>query len=216
MATNIGHPNIFLYAVSDVAKRNFVNNMAGGRVRLLPYGIPDDFRGVIEFNDKLTFAVVGTIDPMKQQLLYMEAIGLLNKDYQMDNEFLIIGNAGEDTGYVQKVNNKAELFPNVKLIGGVSREKIKILYEHIDILVVSSSQETMSLVATEAMMYGKVCIVCDMAGMAAYINNRENGLLYRTNDVDSLAQQMEFCIESKHCLSLLGKNARRTYMDFFP
>lgn len=214
IAEYIVKSDLNLYAVSNVAKENFINNITKCRISLLPYGIPDLYGDVTSIASHLTFAVIASIHPIKQQLLYVDAVGMLCKDYQRCNEFLIIGKVDE-VDYANRVEEKVREFPNVKLKGELTRNEMESEYNKIDVVVISSSFETMSLVATEAMMYGKVCIVCDVAGMAEFINHGENGLIYKTNDVNSLAEQISFCIENKDRLADIGKNARETYLQYF-
>lgn len=210
--------HIHLYAVSNVARKNFVKNVEECTIGLLPYGIPDlKIKSEVRKDDKLTFALVGTIHPVKQQLLYLEAIKLLDEVYQKENEFLIIGDVGEDEKYVNEVKRKLDTFQSksVKCIGELYKKDLERKYNKIDVLVIVSAQETMSLVATEAMMHGKVCIICDVAGMAEFVRHGENGLICRTGDVDSLARQMVYCIENREILDRFGKEARKTYCEYF-
>lgn len=214
---NVSNPNLSIYAVSNVAKKNFIKNVAECKINVLPYGIPDSNKEKPQKKTKLVFAIIGTIFPIKQQLLYLSAIEFLDRAYQEDNVFLIIGENGEDTAYVEKVEKKIEdlRLKGVKLIGGLEKEQMEKKYKEIDVVVVASSQETMSLVATEAMMHEKVCIVCDAAGMAEFIEHRKNGLIYKTNDVKSLSEQMTYCIENRYELEKIGRNARSTYCKNF-
>ncbi len=209
---------ICIYAVSDVARKNFIRNVTEYTIGILPYGIPD-LNGTSEVckGSKTTFALVGTIYPVKQQLVYLEAIKLLDEIYQKENEFLIIGNAGKYNEYVNEVRKGIGTFQNqcVKWIGKLDREEMEKKYRDIDVLVIASAQETMSLVATEAMMYGKTCIICDVAGMAEYVRHGENGLICRTGDADSLAEQLTYCIENRDMLDIFGKEARKTYCKNF-
>lgn len=209
---------ISLYAVSDVARKNFIRNVTEHTIEVLPYGIPD-LNGTTKTckGSRITFALVGTIYPVKQQLVYLKAIKRLKKIYQKENEFLIIGNAGKYDEYVNEVKREIRTFQNqcVKWIGKLDREEMEKRYRDIDVLVIASAQETMSLVATEAMMYGKTCIICDVAGMAEYVRHGENGLICRTGDADSLAEQLTYCIENRDMLDMFGKEARKTYCKNF-
>ncbi len=206
------------YAVSNVARKNFVKNVKECTIGVLPYGIPDLKRNSeVQKDNKLTFALIGTIHPVKQQLLYLEAIKLLDEVYQKENLFLIIGEAGGNEEYVDEVKREISTFQDkcVKCIGGLERKDMESEYDKIDVLVIVSAQETMSLVATEAMMYGKTCIICDVAGMAEFVRHGENGLICRTGDAGSLARQMTYCVENREALNRIGEEARKTYCEYF-
>ncbi len=212
---NISNSNLNLHAVSSVARENFFHNVAKAHIELLPYGIPDRNQKNQLKNQKLTFAVIGTIQQIKRQLLYLEAVRLLNQSYSQC-EFLIIGAEREaEAAYVQSVLEEAEDINNVFVMGERTRLELENIYPQIDIVVVPSSQEAMSLVATEAMMYGKVCILSDIAGMADYVEDGKNGFIFRSDDVNDLAAHMAFCIENKEILHRIGENARSTYYQNF-
>ncbi len=211
----IFNANLDIYAVSRVAKNNFIENVENCNIEILPLGIPDDRTHTLRKNEKLRFAVVGVIHPVKQQLLYLDAIERLESSIQKESEFLIVGGKGDRTDYAELVEKRSESLENVKIIGELTQGEMKKLYSTIDILVVSSLQETMSLTAAEAMMFGKTCILCDSAGMAEFIRHGENGLLYTTGSEYDLAQQICFCIKNRKKLDRIGRNARKTYEQFF-
>lgn len=205
-----------IYAVSSVAKRNFENHITKCDIGILPYGIPDVRVKNKEIkNKKLCFAVVGTLQPIKRQLMFLDAIELLETSERRACEFLIIGDAPATTDYAKQVRERAKARTYVKILGNLTRKELEQIYIDIDILVVSAEQETMSLVATESMMYGKVCILCDVAGMAEYIEHGRNGLLYKTDNIDSLVEQMKFCVHNQDRLTEIGENARDTYGQYF-
>lgn len=212
---NIFNANLSMYAVSSVARENFFHNVAKAQIGLLPYGIPDRNRKIQKKDEKLTFAIIGTIQPIKRQMLFLEAVRLLNQSCS-HCEFLIIGGEREtEVDYVQKVIKEAENFENVHIMGERTRDALEEIYPQIDVVVVPSSQEAMSLVTTEAMMYGKVCILSDIAGMADYVEDGKNGFIFRSDDVNSLVKHMAYCIENREKLRVLGGNARKTYSQYF-
>ncbi|HBA50108.1 MAG TPA: hypothetical protein DCZ91_20410 [Lachnospiraceae bacterium] len=212
---NISMPGLSVYAVSRVARENFFRNVGKREVGVLPYGIPDVKKEMGRNTGKLTFAVIGTIQPIKEQLLFLSAARILSKT-NPDCTFLIIGGHREcDADYVSEVKKEAEMIPGVCMAGELTRAELERAYCHIDIVVVPSSQEAMSLVATEAMMYGKVCILSSIAGMAEYVRQGENGLVFRSNDLDGLVKQMAYCIMNRDCLQGIGEEARATYERYF-
>lgn len=210
---NINNLNLMIYAVSHVARENFFNNLMECEINLIPYGIPDKNIKTMKATGKLKFAVIGTIHPIKRQLLFLEAVKQMNK-LKYDCEYLIIGGC-TDIEYGKMVEREAGKIPNTLITGELTRKGLEELYSQIDIVVVPSSQETMSLVATEAMMYGKVCILSDIAGMAEYVKHGENGLIFRSNAVDDLVKQMSYCVDNEDKLMKLRENARKTYIRFF-
>lgn len=207
--------NISFYAVSDVGRINFEKNIAKCNMGILPYGIPDVKMGDIKTNKDLRFAIVGSIFPLKNQLLFLDAVEGLSEAERLENNFLIIGDEVGESDYVAKVKEKAEALSHVQIVGKLTRKEIEHVYKRIDVFVIASEQETMSLIATEAMMCGKVCILCDVAGMAGFIKHGENGLLFETGNTADLTKQIRFCINNRKDLLVMGKNARKTYEKYF-
>ena len=76
-------------------------------------------------------------------------------------------------------------------------------------------EETMSIVTTEGMMYGKLCIVSDRTGMADYIKEGENGFICKVGDVVNLYEKIRYIIHNREKLLEIGKRARKTYEEYF-
>lgn len=207
--------NVDIYAVSNVARRNFENNIMKCPIGILPYGIPD--RGVKETraDHVLRFAIIGIIHPVKRQLFFLEAIEQLKEIERLKCEFLIIGEAGSVSEYAEQVTEKALGIGQVIMVGGLTQRDLDQKYQEIDVLVIAAEQETMSLIATEAMMFGKTCILCDVAGMAEFVTHGQNGLIFHTDDINTLVEQIRFCIYNRSQLAEIGKNARKTYEENF-
>lgn len=211
---NCENSNLSIYAVSEVAKKCFINNLCQCNIEVLPYAITDAYKACEKKTTELSFAVVGTIYPLKQQLLFLEAIKLINYDKTANCKFYIVGK-NMDNSYFDKINKQASEMKNVKVIKEKTRKQLYQLYENIDVFVIPSQEESMSLIATEAMMLEKVCIITPNAGMASFIRNYENGVVLSRCDKYDIAEAMEFCMNNHECLKMMGENARNTYLDFF-
>ena len=212
---NLSMPSLNVYAVSRIARENFFHNVGKREIGILPYGIPDVRREVEKNAGALTFAVIGTIQPIKEQLLFLSAARILSKTVPGCIFLIIGGSRACDDDYVSRVKKEAESISGMCMAGELTRAELEKAYHHIDIVVVPSSQEAMSLVTTEAMMYGKTCILSNIAGMAEYVKQGENGLIFHSNDVEDLVEQMLYCVRNKNSLQRLGENARATYAKYF-
>lgn len=208
--------NLGIYAVSVNAKQNFTKNVMPCDIGILRYGIPDvdgcqSFDGSAE---RLNLAVIGTLHPIKQQLFFLRTVLQMDKMKTEQMNIFIIGRAGHRE-YSKKVCAMAEQMERVRVVGELNRQELDLAYRHIDVVVVPSVYETMSIVATEAMMRGKICIVSDNAGIAGYIISGENGFVFQNENAEDLAEKMSWCIEHRDELPRIGRNARRVYEDHF-
>ena len=204
-----------IYGVSQIAKRNFLKNYLVDKVGILPYGIPDGYVSrTFRKNKKLVFAMIGAIYDVKGQDVFIDAIeAMAGRSNQA--VFWIIGKNNSKTSYGHLIEKRIEKYANIRMFGELNREQLFRCYDDIDIFVIPSRYETMSLVATEAMMLGKVCIVSDTVGMGDYIQNYVNGLIFKSGSSQGLSREMLWCMEHSDKLQEIGRCARRTYESNF-
>lgn len=161
---------------------------------------------------EVIFAVVGPFVERKGQHILLNAIHSLKS--QSDARFLFVGKSGQSS-YATDIFNQISKDKCCEYLGEMVRRDIGDFYRTIDVVVVPSMEETLSLVAVEAMMMGKVCIVSDHCGVSDYITNGENGFVFSLQDTDALAECIEWCIDHKEECAVIGANARRTYEKHF-
>lgn len=207
---------INIYAVSNIAQKNF-NYFFPERIQnLLPYGIPDNIELIdYESNKKeLVFAIIGRISYIKAQDIFIEAIRLLSPQIKKKVRFWIIGAIGNDD-YSNKIKNFVLEDSSIKLWGELSRNRINKIYKEIDVLVCPSREDSLPIVVTEGMMYGKICIVSDKIGTTKYIVNGENGFICKTENPLEFSKKMEWIIENYKKLTSICVGARKTYEKYF-
>lgn len=206
---------INIVAVSSVAKKNF-NDYYRDRIKeILPFGIPDKCchkRKVI--HEKTVFAIVGSVIPVKAQMIFMDAALMLNEDIEGNVEFWIIGNRG-NSSYEEEVLKKAEGISNITFMGVLTQKQMQEKYEEMDVVVCSSMEETMSMTVMEGMMHEKICITTDATGIADYIEDEVNGLVCQAGNAQSLYQKMKWVTDNPVKCDGIRKNARSTYEQFF-
>lgn len=209
----INNEKLKICAVSKIAKNNFCQWIKNYPIDILPCGVPDD-ECTNSSNSKLIFSTIGSIHPIKGQDIMLQAIKKLPSYLLEQAEFWIIGK-GTDEVFYQNIAESARNIACVKIIGEVEKEELNKLYSKMDIVVVPSRKETMSLVAIEAMLHGKLCIVSEAAGISEYLTDGENGLRFTSEDVDNLAKKIRWCIENTECMLQMKANARAIYEQYF-
>lgn len=207
---------VHIYAVSNVAMRNFNHFLGVGRCkRILPIGIPD-MAGVEKkerpFHSSAIVAVIGSVNRLKAQDIFLEAVSML--DDTNETEFWVIGKR-HDQYYSEKIEKMAAGIKSVKLLGELTRERIHEAFQKIDVLVCASHEETLSLTVIEGMMYGKVCITTDTTGAAEYIENGVNGFVIPSNNAVALKEKLEWVLANISSLGNVRMNARKTYEKYF-
>ena len=215
----IDEKNLTINAVSSIARANFLHYFRESAVGVLPYGIPDEYEKKEKNKiERLTFAMIGLISEQKGQDIFLDAIEKL--DIQKDKAtFLVIGKNLHDS-YGCMIEEKIQKKSDVLLLGELSHDEVIRQWKDIDVLVVASREDMLPIVATEAMMMGKTCILSNVTGTVDYIKDYESGLIFSVLDSDELAERMQWCINHKDELDLNGKSAREVYeknfsMDIF-
>jgi len=206
--------DIGLYAVSRRATENFRRffNYSKDITILLPYVNEWNNKGKPAKTDVVIFAVIGSIIEQKGQRILLEAIHSLS--IKQNIKFVFIGKENDSLNSKRIVDNISNE-SCCEYVGEMTREEMSNLYQDIDVVIVPSLEETLSLAAVEAMMMEKVCIVSDHCGIAEYITNGENGFVFPLNENKALVKAIEWCVANKEKFMEIGKRARMTYEDNF-
>lgn len=205
-----------IYAVSHIAQKKFNINFSEGIKKILPYGIPDRNQDNFEKKERnsFVFAVIGTVCPSKAQDIFIEAIQRLDSEEKKNIQFWIVGSM-DKSEYSNRVEKLVSEENTVKLMGKMTRREMYEVYAEIDVVVCSSLEDSLPIVVTEGMMYGKTCIVSDATGTAKYIHDGENGLICKKGDIYDLCEKIRWVIRNKNKLPMIGRRARQTYKKYF-
>ena len=175
VTSDLKHDRVYAYGVSEVANRNFKEIAPGFPVAgILTLGVPDSFKGEWrkrENGEPFVFLMAGTMEMNKGQDVFLEAIGLMPEEDRRKCEFWLVGSPGNSTeeGYEARIRALASTYSEVKLMDFQPHEKLIEMYGEIDVFVVPSREETLSIVAIEAMMMGVPCMLSDTTGVAYFV-----------------------------------------------
>lgn len=207
---------INIYAVSEIARRNFNDYFPQRIKKILGFGIPDNSGENIDRSNhkKMIFAVIGNVEPRKAQDILAQAVLLLDRKDKEEAEFWMIGKISENE-YGKKIQELALQDSSIQILGEQTRKEIQKKYADIDVVVCPSLEETVSIAIMEGMMYGKVCLASDVIGMADYIENGKNGFICKTKDSIDLSEKIKWIIRNQNKLEEIRRNARKTYEAYF-
>lgn len=185
----------------------------------LLYGLSDkalEYKGtsVSAEHDKVRFLIAGTIDERKGQDVIFAAFRKLPAEVMAAAEFIFIGAKSFGDVY-DKVMREKDRYPNVKFLKPISREELFQLYNDVDCLICSSRDDPMPVVATEAMMFCKVCLCSTGAGTAMYLEDMVNGLVFENENADMLAEKICYAVTNHQQLRELGIRGRQVYENNF-
>ena len=209
--------DVAVYPVGKLAREAFARHCPHWTMgEDLLYGIEDFSTERIrkkERHEKKIFALIGEIYYRKAQEVFLQAIEQLSAEERSQCEFWLIGVS--QTAYGEQILAKAQKTNDIKYLGVFDHAALAEIYGKLDVLVCPSRSDTMPIVATEAMMCSRPCIVSDHTGTAAYIRPRKNGLVCRAGDASDLTDCMRWMLQHQEKWGAMGQQARKTYEEHF-
>jgi len=167
-------------------------------------------------NEKIIFTNIGLLEKRKGQIVLLNAIQhLLNFRPELRSKlyFNIEGEGREKqtlTDYIE--TNKLQ--DVVSLLG--STANIGAVYNTCDVFVLPSiSNEDLPNVISEAMMFSKPIIACEMAGVPHQVEDEINGYLVKPGCKIELVEAIESCFDNMTSLKQMGENSKNTFLEKF-
>lgn len=207
---------VSIYAISGVARNNFIEFYPDVSVGIWTLGIPDKMQVKSKEikTSLLTIAIIGGVSSLKGHDVLFNALCMMKEKYRNRYQVLIIGK-NNNSEFERKFLTETKMISRIKLIGEMTNEELYKAYPKINVVVCASREETLSLVIVEAMMFGKICVTTDATGISKYIKNRENGFVVPAGDAFSLKQCLEYIeTHKKECIKI-ADNGRKTYEKYF-
>lgn len=206
---NIGN-NTHVYGVGSKAIQTFKRYSKNRDIYDLHYGVQKhQLTEITEVKNKVVFAMIGVVAYHKGQDILKKAVEEFWNIWKEQAEFWIIGSISDEFRKQYESEGKIQIF------GDIDHKEVLELMEEIDVVICASRYDTMPIVLAEAMMLKKVCITTDVTGTADYIVPYKNGLICKSDDVQSLSKQIEWVLSNKKQLKSIGKEAYKVYEKEF-
>jgi len=114
---------------------------------------------------------------------------------------------------ISDIARKSKYSESIIITGKVDHNRVGDFYELIDIFVYPRISMRLTNLVTplkplEAMAYGKTVLASDVGGHKELIENNVNGLLFESENTESLAKVLERVINDKELRQRLGEDAR--------
>jgi glycosyltransferase involved in cell wall biosynthesis len=166
-------------------------------------------REQLELGASFTVGIVGRIEKAKGQHLVLEAVRKLSKE-GIDAKALIVG-AAMDESYSEQLQDE---YRDISIFTGFTREA-QILMQLCDVMVLATDNETFGLVLIEAMMCGVCVVASDSGGPLEIVDDRVNGLLFKTFDSDDLADKLALLQKESALREKYAKAGKQKALDVF-
>ena len=158
-------------------------------------------------NNKINIIDVGKFYKRKDHLLLLKVINKLKSEY--DVRLTIIGESGDKEIEIDILkyikDNKMEDI--VRVMKNVSHSDVLRLYKEQDLFVLSSYNEPAAYSVIEAMASKLPVIVSDTSGTRCYIEEGENGYVFKSKNVNDLYNKIKMIIGNRNILLKMGQKS---------
>lgn len=129
------------------------------------------------------------IVPEKGLHYLVEAWKQVVKQTGTNKKLVIAGGASHSDDYYKEICEKVKGDDTIIMTGFVEGQELKELYSNAYLYVLPSEIEGMPMSLLEALSYGNVCLVSDIAENTEVIN--ESCHVFKSGDVESLTQELK-------------------------
>lgn len=155
-------------------------------------------------SEKLRIGSVGRMIPLKHQINLLNAVQRLPAKSQSNIALHFFGD-GECLSVLKEFHQTEITNVDVNFHGMVSDREC--IYSNIDVLVVTSETEGLSMVIIEAMANKAPVIATDVGGNPKLVINEQTGWLFNYDDDNKLAEYIQHCIDNRQLITEYGDNA---------
>lgn len=210
--------NLSIYCGGQYARTVFLRNFPHMKAEVLIYGLPDyasKESSVWQQADKIIFLSIGTIEQRKGQDILCEAIERLSEKERAKCKFIFVGKKIDEEVFA-KIENCHERYSEIiEIAPPVSRDELMRRYEESNCVICSSREDPMPVFMTECMMKSRVPICSENTGTSGVLRDGYDGFIYCNNSPDALVDKIRYVIAHFNDMEQIGKNARKTYEEFF-
>jgi len=194
----------------EILKKRFIKN----KPIVIHNGIPKKKIKKYSETNKLKILNIGYFDFNKNQILLLKSLMILKNKFK--NIHLTFIGKTVDTEVRNRFNNFL-IVNNLKSFVTVIDFQMKIdkYYYESDLLICTSFIEGLSLSILEAMSIGLPIISTDTGGVNEQVINNQNGFIIKNNDPIKLSNKIEFFIENKKKLEIMGRESYKIFNDKF-
>jgi glycosyltransferase involved in cell wall biosynthesis len=148
--------------------------------------------------------LVGRLVSVKNVTVFIQAAYLLSKQHP-ETTFVVVGD-GPERQFLEKKTRELGIKQKIIFMGHVT--DMSEIWEKLDIYVLCSKHEGLSMALLEAMSYGIPVVVTAVGGNKEVINNKENGIVVPPNNPKAIADACNFFLLNRELSAKIGENAR--------
>jgi glycosyltransferase involved in cell wall biosynthesis len=146
------------------------------------------------------FFFVGRVDKEKRLDVLLKAANLMDRS---DFQVIIAGN-GAYLKALKRLAKRLGLNDKVHFTGFIADEYLPSVLNSIDIFVMPSEAELLSIATVQAMACSKPILAADAVALPELVTNGVNGLLFRPGDIKDAARCMVYLVDHPEQWSTMG------------
>lgn len=196
-------------AVSEDVRTLYSESLPASKIHMIYQSVKLNFnvecKNGIVFGDHLNIAMVGRISSGKRQRDAVQAIRILRRK-GIKVKLWLFGDYESSYGeLLKKEIESSELAGSIEFLGYI--ENYTKYFTKMLFSIVCSSTEGFGRVCVESMLSRVPVVAANGGATRELIRNNFSGLLYETNDIDSLVEKMELLLNDKALRERLTENA---------
>ncbi|MDD2790477.1 MAG: glycosyltransferase family 4 protein [Sulfurimonas sp.] len=199
----------------DIRPKVEVLYMGSDKPEMLDDDAAQKLKMELGFKDEIfNIGMVGRINEAKGQHLLIKSVDLLvKKGLQVSAYF--VGHAMEASylEMLQKDVKERGIAEHIHFLGFMKNPHH--FYQICDAVVLASKRETFGLVLIEAMQVGTAVIGANSGGVVEIIDDGETGLLFESQNYESLAEAIEKLINDKKLLEEISNAGQKKCAEKF-
>ena len=136
-------------------------------------------------------------------------LNLIKAFSEIKNKKLYIAGDGPEKEKINQIIKEEKLEENIILLGYLKQEEVKEYIKNASFIVVPSIwYENCPYSVLETQAIGKAVIGANIAGIPELVKDKENGLIYKYDDISELKEKMQQLFENKELANEYGKKAK--------
>jgi glycosyltransferase involved in cell wall biosynthesis len=210
-----------IIAISEIQKKELTqihNICEESKIKVIPLGFDlsrfnaakNEFRestreefGILE--NEVAVAIVGRLVPVKNHLLFIDALAILIKDLTVPVKVFIVGDGSERKNIEESILSlpKSSLL-KIELTSWI--QDIAKFNAGMDLICLTSNNEGTPVSLIEAQAANIPIITTDVGGVRDIVLEGETGFIVPKNDVASLSDKMRLLIEDEKLRKKMSQN----------
>ena len=184
------------------------------KVIVIPNMIKQNINAQVSSLNSNQIISIGRLEPVKDFYTLIIVFSILTKKYP--NLTLKIIGDGSEKEILNEMIKECNLQDKIILTGKLGEEEINEELLKSEIFILTSKNESFSLVLCEAMNYGLPCVAFDVeVGPREIIDDGVTGFLIKDRNIDLMIEKISNLLEDEVLRNNMGKNSSDCIKKFY-